>query len=86
MLVTGRQAAPTDSKGQTEICDYSSDSRGGIAVLVEALVRLPGTVFCYQAEISDELVLHVFEEKSIHSHDCLEDYLSLSNVTVRVRQ
>lgn len=36
--------------------------------------------------MSDELVLHVFEEKSIHSHDGLEGYLCLSNVTVRVRQ
>lgn len=35
----------------------------------------------------DELVLHVFfEEKSIHSHDGLEDYLCLLNVAMRVRQ
>lgn len=47
MLVTGRQAALTDSKEQTGICNYSGDSLGGggVAVLVDALVRLPGTVF-----------------------------------------
>lgn len=45
MLVTGRQAALTDSKEQTGICNYSGDSLGGVAVLVDTLVRLPGTVF-----------------------------------------
>lgn len=45
MLVTGRQAALTDSKEQTGICDCSDDSLKGLAVLVDVLVRLLGTGF-----------------------------------------
>lgn len=81
MPATGRQAALTDSEGWT----LSLGSGARMAVLIDALVRLPGTALVLRPWLFMGLVFHLFETVFILLECVIEQFKIVAGLCVITR-